>query len=73
MTQFHTDRFFRFELGEPVEISREEAGYDFLYDRCKLGVTRVSPQEPPESFTIHCDGPYFPGALEKLQDMLNAE
>lgn len=72
MTQFHTDRFFKFDLGEPIEISREEAGYDFVYG-CKPGVTRVSPEAPPLNFTIHCDGPYFPGALERLQDVLNAE
>lgn len=67
-----SDRFFRFDLGEPIEISREEAGYDFVYG-CKPGVTRVSPEAPPLNFTIHCDGPYFPGALERLQDVLNAE
>jgi len=69
----HTDRFFTFERGEPVEITREEAGYDFVFGRCKAGVTRVSPDEPPFYFTIHCDGCYWPGALERLQDMLNSE
>jgi len=57
------DRFFKFEHGEPVEIPLVEAGYNFLTDTCREGVTRVSPAETPIDYTIHCAGSYAPGEL----------